>query len=379
MPPSQPGPAPYELSYERDLACPDVWQKSLSRSRYRRRHAALGRRQVSRKKGASVAVSAAVVAAPATPNIAAATSSGDSAPISTPLAPERQNPAILKVGSRGPAVAAVQDALGVEVDGVYGLKTKGAVIAFQIRHGLTVDGIIGPETWRALFEKRGLHMQPAVADSAPRVSAAQVERAVAIARNPVLRRAAEALADARGGTVPAAAGLDSAEGQGLSTADQRESGPGSSGSQGQRDGARERSGGPRAAEQVSRPPARPERLQKTPGAELREVSAPGGQRYTVCGTDRLTYPTTGTITSTFGDGRNHKGVDIANSTGTRILAAACGTVTKAGWYGGYGNYICLRHTGGLSTCYGHLSRLASPVGAPAGAGKVIGKMRSTGN
>ena len=57
---------------------------------------------------------------------------------------------LLRIGSRGPAVAKVQRALGIEADGIFGPKTRAAVKAFQRSHGLVVDGIVGPQTRAAL-------------------------------------------------------------------------------------------------------------------------------------------------------------------------------------------------------------------------------------
>lgn len=56
----------------------------------------------------------------------------------------------LQVGSRGPDVAALQDALGISADGVFGKQTKRAVKRFQRGHGLEVDGVAGPATLSAL-------------------------------------------------------------------------------------------------------------------------------------------------------------------------------------------------------------------------------------
>ena len=62
----------------------------------------------------------------------------------------------------------------------------------------------------------------------------------------------------------------------------------------------------------------------------------------------------GTFTSPFGVrwGRLHAGIDIAVPEGTPIRAADSGSVAIAGWTGGYGNYTCINHGGGISTCYG---------------------------
>ena len=57
---------------------------------------------------------------------------------------------LLSTGSRGPAVAAVQRALGLRATGHFGSGTERRVRAFQRRHGLAVDGIVGPQTRTAL-------------------------------------------------------------------------------------------------------------------------------------------------------------------------------------------------------------------------------------
>jgi Transglycosylase-like domain/Putative peptidoglycan binding domain len=52
--------------------------------------------------------------------------------------------------ANGSSVAAIQRALGVKADGIYGPRTRRAVRAFQRKHGLVADGIAGPQTLRAL-------------------------------------------------------------------------------------------------------------------------------------------------------------------------------------------------------------------------------------
>ena len=65
--------------------------------------------------------------------------------------------------------------------------------------------------------------------------------------------------------------------------------------------------------------------------------------------------------------------------GTPLRAAASGRVAIAGWVGGYGNYICIQHSGSLSTCYGHQSRIGVSVGQSVSQGQVIGYSGSTGH
>lgn len=78
--------------------------------------------------------------------------------------------------------------------------------------------------------------------------------------------------------------------------------------------------------------------------------------------------------------RAHKGVDYAAPIGTRIKAAADGTVAFAGVKGGYGNVIVLQHQNGISTVYGHMSGFAQGMrkGAKVAQGEIIGFVGMTG-
>lgn len=93
------------------------------------------------------------------------------------------------------------------------------------------------------------------------------------------------------------------------------------------------------------------------------------------------WPAKGTLTSGYGWrwGRMHKGIDIANSTGTPIYAVADGIVEKAGWNsGGYGNLVDIRHADGSMTRYGHNSKLLVQAGQQVQQGQTIALMGSTG-
>lgn len=76
----------------------------------------------------------------------------------------------------------------------------------------------------------------------------------------------------------------------------------------------------------------------------------------------------------------HLGVDYAAPVGTPIWAAASGTITARGPAGGAGNFIALRHDGGLETHYMHLSKFADgqKIGQRVSAKTVIGYVGSTG-
>ncbi len=76
--------------------------------------------------------------------------------------------------------------------------------------------------------------------------------------------------------------------------------------------------------------------------------------------------------------RAHKGVDLAAPSGTPIRSVADGVVTKAGWSGGHGNHIEVKHEGGYSTGFSHLSKMLVKGGDRVRQGQVIGKVGSTG-
>jgi peptidoglycan hydrolase-like protein with peptidoglycan-binding domain len=122
-----------------DPAIPSPWLASLRASRRRRAEAAqtARRRRVGRGGMSVLLVSMALIAgaAVAADGGGGAASAGSSS---------------LKSGSGGSSVAALQRALGLQADGVFGPLTKRAVRRFQRSHGLTVDGIAGPATLGAL-------------------------------------------------------------------------------------------------------------------------------------------------------------------------------------------------------------------------------------
>jgi len=76
----------------------------------------------------------------------------------------------------------------------------------------------------------------------------------------------------------------------------------------------------------------------------------------------------------------HTGVDWATAYGTPIFASGNGVVETAGWEGGYGKYVKLKHNNGYETAYGHMSAFAKglEVGKRVRQGQVIGFVGSTG-
>jgi murein DD-endopeptidase MepM/ murein hydrolase activator NlpD len=99
------------------------------------------------------------------------------------------------------------------------------------------------------------------------------------------------------------------------------------------------------------------------------------------------WPVRGYITDGFGSRRNpfggggyenHAGLDIATNHGTAIEATADGIVIFAGMHGGYGNVVVVDHGYGVTTRYGHMSKIEVQVGQHVTRGKLIGAVGSTG-
>ncbi len=98
----------------------------------------------------------------------------------------------------------------------------------------------------------------------------------------------------------------------------------------------------------------------------------------------LVWPVSGPVVSGFGYrwGRMHEGIDIAVPAGTPIRAAASGSVVllqSEASSGGYGNFTCLDHGGGLQTCYAHQSSFAVSSGQSVSQGDIIGYVGCTGH
>ncbi len=76
----------------------------------------------------------------------------------------------------------------------------------------------------------------------------------------------------------------------------------------------------------------------------------------------------------------HEGIDIRGIVGEEIYAMSSGTVTKAGWFGGYGLCIIIKQENGVETRYGHLARggIKVKVGDIVTTGQHIAGLGSTG-
>jgi murein DD-endopeptidase MepM/ murein hydrolase activator NlpD len=105
------------------------------------------------------------------------------------------------------------------------------------------------------------------------------------------------------------------------------------------------------------------------------------------GSGSMIWPVDGAVVSGFGSRtingsyEYHPGIDIAVGEGTPIRAAMTGTVSlqqSEAESGGYGNYTCIDHGGGLSTCYAHQSSFVATFGQSVSQGDIIGYTGCTG-
>ncbi len=101
------------------------------------------------------------------------------------------------------------------------------------------------------------------------------------------------------------------------------------------------------------------------------------------GSGQLIWPVDGPVVSGFGPrwGSMHEGIDIAVPAGTAIRAADAGSIVLVqsdAESGGYGNFTCIDHGGGLQTCYAHQSSFAVTAGSVS-QGDVIGYVGCTGH
>jgi murein DD-endopeptidase MepM/ murein hydrolase activator NlpD len=126
------------------------------------------------------------------------------------------------------------------------------------------------------------------------------------------------------------------------------------------------------------------RLPATAAAPAQKRSVPGRRAIAPAAALRRRWqqwPSRGIITSRFGfrGRRHHHGIDIAAPVGTPIFAVQAGRVKFVGRMGGYGLLVVLDHGGGLTTWYGHASRIPVAVGDEIRGGQVIAAVGTTGN
>lgn len=105
----------------------------------------------------------------------------------------------------------------------------------------------------------------------------------------------------------------------------------------------------------------------------------GRYRYTKTNYGYFTHPAPSSVRT---QGPHHRNaIDMGAPTGTKIYAAASGTVIKSyygGWGGGYGNHILIKHPNGIITMYAHLSKNLVQKEEQVVRGQVIAEMGNTG-
>ncbi|MBR4122976.1 MAG: peptidoglycan DD-metalloendopeptidase family protein [Clostridia bacterium] len=84
------------------------------------------------------------------------------------------------------------------------------------------------------------------------------------------------------------------------------------------------------------------------------------------------------VVAYWGDGRNHKAIDLAANKGVAIFAAAAGTVESAGYKSDYGYNVVINHGNGIKTRYAHASALCVKAGQTVTQGQMIAAVGSTG-
>jgi peptidoglycan hydrolase-like protein with peptidoglycan-binding domain len=346
----------------RDLAAGEVWQQSLERSRQRRRLERASRSHRQRRKGTSLAVGAAMLASPVMPAFAGkgggrAGGAGPAAVDTSSLsAATGGRTELLRFGDVGPAVASIQRQVGVDDDGIFGPITQAGVQRFQRAHGLGVTGIVDARTWATLFNGRVLFYD----QSGDRGGAPSLTADVRLVVDD----------DDQDGD----GGPGSPEGTGSAPA--TTSAPGTSESPPSDGTSSDDSGEPETPEPRRSRPAPPPPPAPQPVAPPTQAPAGG------CTDGRVSAPVQGTVTGRFGEGRgdhSHSGLDLAAPSGTPIHAVQCGTVVQSGSDSGYGLMVCVRHAGGVTTCYAHMSRTQASVEQQVGAGQVIGYVGCTGS
>ena len=229
---------------------------------------------------------------------------------------------LLRRGMRGAEVRALQELLrelgyGLAVDGVFGAETERVVKEVQDAAGLDVDGLVGPQTWTVLAEMR---------KSVVTYTVQRGDNLTGIARQ-------------YNTTVAAISRYN-----GLSNPDRLLTG------------------------QVLLIPIRAVPASASAGTGL-----------------SLQWPVKGRISSSYGYRTHpilntrhfHGGIDIAVPEGTPVKAAEAGRVIRAGNMGNYGLGVVLDH-GGVTTWYGHNSKLLVRVGDTVKKGQTIALVGRTG-
>ena len=377
---------------EQEIITSERCLRSLERSRHRRAVVPRLRRKVAARKRRAGVLTAAMLAGSG----GAVALAGDGSPRSGPpdVTSTSANLPVsdairdgLRLGNSGAAVTVVERRLhelgyDVEVDRLFDRKTERAVRQFQRAENLRVDGVVGRATWRALFD-RDSAVKPAQGVEDRAFGAGPATDEAARTRFAVRMAAPQELSTTdrkrlgRGDSSPASkeGELVAIEFEGHAAIDDAPK-PSAVDRSPEVDGA---SGAPPAPSQIE------EGDDSANGASPEQTPMPPGGT-SACGSATMIAPVEGaTMTSSYrsADRPSHAGIDLAAPSGTPIRAVACGVVSflqGTEQTGGYGNYICVKHTSSLTTCYAHLSSFSDEqVGDLVRQGQVIGYVGSTGH
>ncbi|HWK18924.1 MAG TPA: peptidoglycan-binding protein, partial [Solirubrobacteraceae bacterium] len=394
----------------RDLGSIELWERSLARARQRRRLAEVGRRARRKRKSVSLAVSAALVAAPVLPRLSAAAAAGSGSAVSgsvdtgsRSLLDASGGPVVLRVGSEGGLVVAAQRRLNevvpltyLRVDGMFGALTRVAVVDFQRRHGLPPTGSIDARTWALLFDAPVLLLSQdgAPAAGGPGASVAEYNSAVVPRSSsgssagarlgtpavPVVGGSAPAVGVCKpAGTGSAAAGADGAAAAPSSQGSDSQAGQGSGSGTGQ--GSASGTGQGRAANNgASNPPSgpvggAPAGSGGSPSVGVVAPSTPSSQPSTYVLTNGVALPLPRNYIV---NGYVDQGVDYSAPGGTPLYAMGDGVIIGEGISGFGPNAPILQITSGplkgLEVYYGHAGPDTVQVGQRVHAGQQISEV-----
>ena len=128
--------------------------------------------------------------------------------------------------------------------------------------------------------------------------------------------------------------------------------------------------------------------QETVSAPINEVITVGTAKAVISATEKSNVTSDGficpiskgkyVISAYYGDGRNHKGIDLAADKGVAIFAVSAGTVTYAGYDSDFGYNIIIDHGNGIKTRYAHASAMCVSKGQSVSQGDMIAAVGSTG-
>lgn len=293
---------------------------------------------------------------------------------------------VLKEGAKGKEVRELQQKLvdwgySLKVDGQFGPLTVRAVKAFQAANGLAVDGVVGKKTWEVMANPTILHrvkrgdslytLARRYGVSIETIMDANdlTDEIIIIGWELTIPRPQVVAALAQNRMNTTSVGQAVAAGPAEQVYQVR---PGDSASV---IAARFNTSVPALAE--ANRLADPNRLR-------------AGQTLIIPGwrsnMPQFIWPVRGKISSAYGwrvhpiykHKQFHGGIDIAVPTGTDVKAAANGKVIRSGYMGAYGYGIVIDHGRGVTTWYGHNSRLLVKAGAQVRQGQAIAKSGSSG-